>query len=83
MKTKHKKMSRAGGITVPKEMRTQTGLFPGTAVDITVTDNGILIGRHVPTCRFCGSIERVVSYRGSEVCSACIGELRKKVDENA
>ena len=45
MKTKHKKMSRAGGITVPKEMRTQTGLFPGTAVDITVTDNGILIGR--------------------------------------
>ena len=83
MKTKHRKMPRSGGITIPKEMRTETGLFPGTAIDITVTDNGILIGRHVPICRICGSIERVVNYRGREICAVCAENILRKVKGNA
>ena len=83
MKTKHKKMPRSGGITIPKDMRFETGLFPGTAVDLTVTENGILIGRHVPTCRFCGSIEKVIEYRGTEICPACADKIMERVKKNA
>lgn len=83
MKTKHKKMPRSGGVTIPKEMRAEAGLFPGTAVDLTVTENGILIGRHIPVCRFCGSIEKVVEYRGSEICPACAESIMERVKKNA
>ena len=78
MKTKHRKMPRSGGITIPKDMRFETGLFPGTAVDLTVTDNGILIGRHVPTCRICSGIEQVVKYRGMEICANCAENIIKE-----
>ena len=83
MNIRHRKMPRSGGLTIPKEMRAEAGLFPGTAVDIAVTENGILIGRHVPVCRFCGSIEKVVEYRGSEICSVCADKIMERVNKNA
>lgn len=77
--TKHKKLTRAGGVTIPKDMRAATGIMPGIAVDLNETEDGILISKHVPTCCFCGSPENVFVFSGTEICFDCIEVMNKEV----
>ncbi|MBR1724936.1 MAG: AbrB/MazE/SpoVT family DNA-binding domain-containing protein [Ruminococcus sp.] len=81
--TKHKKLTRAGGVTIPKDMRAATGILPGIAVDLNETEDGILISKHVPTCCFCGSPERVIVFSGTEICSKCVGVMNEEVQKLA
>lgn len=83
MNTKHKKLSKASGITIPKDMRLSAGFFPGIAVDLTETEEGILIRKHIPVCRFCGSPEKVVRFHDEEICAECAAALSEEVRRNA
>lgn len=77
---KYKKLSKARGITIPKDIAAETGIFGGSAVDLTATDKGILITKHIPTCIYCGSAESVGELRGKEICAKCAREIRKELD---
>ena len=79
--TKHKKLSKSRSVTIPKDLAANIGLFSGSAIDLTETDNGILISKHVPTCICCGSVESVDTVKGKEVCAKCAGEIRKEISE--
>ena len=83
MNIKHKKLSKASGVTIPKDMRLSAGFVPGTAVDLTETEDGILIRKHVPVCRFCGSRDKVVRFHGEEICAVCAADLNEEVRRNA
>lgn len=83
MNIKHKKISKASGVTIPKDLRLSAGFVPGTAVDLTETEDGILIRKHVPVCRFCGSLDKVVSFHGEEICADCAAALNEEVRRNA
>lgn len=74
-----KKINKNGSITLPKQLRTEAGLFKGNAVDIVMSDDGITITKHVPTCSFCGSTERVRSVMGIEICRDCAAKIHKAV----
>ena len=78
---KYKKLTKARGITVPKDLAANVGLIAGTAVDRVECDEGILLRKHVPSCVFCGSIESVDTVKGKEVCAKCAGEMRKEINE--
>ena len=45
-----KKVTRSGGITLPRGIRQETGILPGVPVDIRTDEEGIHISKHVPTC---------------------------------
>lgn len=81
MLQKSKKINKARGLTVPKDMAAAKGIFAGNAVDLVETDEGILLRNHVPTCRFCGSTESVGTVMGEEVCAKCAAEIRKEITE--
>lgn len=82
MKNKHKKIGKNGQLTIPKDMRADAGLLPGTAIDIERTDKGLLLSPHVPVCKVCGGIECVIDYRGLfDICHSCIDELTEIVKE--
>lgn len=80
---KHKKITRSGSITIPKDLRLSAGVLPGIAVDLTETEEGILISKHVPTCCFCGSPDKVISYHETEICSNCISVMSEEARKNA
>lgn len=77
---KYKKLSKARGVTVPKDLAANIGLFAGSAVDLVETAEGILLRKHVPTCVFCGSVESVDTVKGKEICAKCAREMRKEID---
>lgn len=77
-----KKLTSKSGITIPKQLREESGFFPGMAVDLKTTPDGILVRPHVPVCRFCGSPEDVKAVSGMEVCTACRSTLRKELERH-
>ena len=76
---KHKKLSSKSGITIPKDLRLSTGLTAGMAVDLTETENGILITKHRPTCCYCGSEDNVRKIKGRDTCHKCALEMVEEV----
>lgn len=77
---KYKKLSKARGITVPKDLAANLGIFAGSAVDLVEREDGILLRKHVPTCVFCGSIESVDTVKGREICAKCACEMREEIN---
>lgn len=76
-----KKLTSKSGITIPKQLRIDTGFQPGMAVDLETDADGIRIKPHVPICRFCGSVEGVKRVYGIDICRKCAGALQKELGE--
>lgn len=81
MNTKSKKLTSKAGLTIPKDMRFDAGFTPGMAIDLIPTTDGILVKPHVPTCRFCGSIESIGTVKDMDVCAKCAKELVQEVND--
>lgn len=47
-----KRMTSKSGITIPKHLRHEIGFVPGMAVDLETVAGGVLVKKHLPTCRF-------------------------------
>lgn len=77
---KYKKVSKARGITVPKDIAEVYGIFAGAAVDLVERNDGILLRKHLPTCVLCGSIESVDTVKGKEICAKCAREMREEIN---
>lgn len=71
----NKKITKSGGITIPRGMRQKTGILPGVPVDVAADESGIHICKHVPACQFCGSVDEVRIACGIEVCRNCAGKI--------
>lgn len=77
---KHKKVTKARGVTIPKDIAEMYGVFAGAAVDLVARDDGILIRKHLPTCTLCGSTESVDTVKGKEICAKCAREMREEIN---
>lgn len=66
-----KKVTKSGGVTIPRGIRQETGILPGVPVDIKTDGDGIHIQKHVPACFHCGTVEDVQMVCGIEVCREC------------
>lgn len=76
---KSKKITKSGAISIPKTMRLETGMHPGVGVDVEQNGDTITIKPHVPTCRFCGGVERVKSVMDIEICTDCAAKIHEAV----
>ncbi len=74
-----KKINKNGSITLPKQVRSEVGIFAGNSVDIEMSDDSIRIRKHINTCRFCGSTENVKSVMGIDICTDCAAKIHKAV----
>lgn len=70
-----KKITKSGGITIPRGIRQETGLLPDVPVDIVTDEEGIRIFKHVPACFHCGSVDDVKSVCGVEICRECAKKM--------
>lgn len=72
---KFKKISKAGGITLPVELRRDFGFSAGQAVDINVDGDALIIKKYVPRCILCGTNHEVVNFADRHICKACIRKM--------
>ena len=70
-----KKVTKGGGITLPRGIGQETGILPGVPVDIRTDEEGIHISKHVATCHFCGTPDDVQTVCGVEICRNCAGQI--------
>ena len=70
-----KKITKSGAVTLPRMVRQETGILPGVPVDIRTDEEGVHIVKHVPACRFCGTVDEVKTVLGMEVCPGCARKI--------
>lgn len=82
---KSKKIQKNGSISIPKDMRFETGFHSGTAVDIRNDGEKIIITPHSSYCRFCASAEDIIFVEGCKlhICKACAEKIIRAVKANA
>lgn len=74
---KAKKITRSGGLNIPRALRLETGLLPGVPVDIAAEGDRLCIQKHTLSCRFCGSVDEVKTVLGLEICRKCAEKLQE------
>lgn len=71
----YKKVSKAGGITIPQQFRHALNIPKGAAVEVEADDEKIVIRKHIPTCMICGTAENVAVIGEVEICKHCTEKL--------
>lgn len=79
MKTS-RRITSAGSITLPKDLRLRLGWKAGMSVDIEEAGGGsILISPHVGRCILCGSRERTHTFGKVLICESCAIEIKEEI----
>ena len=78
---RQKKITKAGGFTIPRELRVDSGMIAGVPVDIELvsTKDGeeLRIRKHTKSCHFCGKADEVAEVCGIEICRECAGKIQE------
>ena len=71
-----RKVDELGRIVLPIELRRTLDIAEKDSLEIYVDDNRIILKKYEPTCVFCNNSKDVVLFKGKNICSACLNELK-------
>ncbi len=72
-----RKVDELGRIVLPIELRRTMSIAEKDAIEIYVDGSSIILRKYEPTCVFCGDAKNVMNYRGKNICTDCLKELKK------
>ncbi len=71
-----RKFDDNGRFVIPMEIRRHFDLTSTEdAVEVFTDNDCIILKKYAPTCIFCGSSNRLVSYKDKRVCEKCYDKL--------
>ncbi len=70
-----RKVDELGRIVLPIELRRTLDIAERDAMEIFVSEDTIMLRKYQPACVFCDSSKNIISYKGKNVCAACIANL--------
>lgn len=70
-----------GRIVLPKELRATLDLSDRDPLEIYTEGSMIILKKYEPACIFCNSTKEVISYRGRNICRACVERLKKDLED--
>ena len=76
-----RKVDELGRIVLPIELRRTMNIDVKDALEIYVDGDQIVLKKYEPSCIFCGNAKDVVTYKGRNICPACIEEISKKLGD--
>lgn len=71
-----RRVDELGRIVLPIELRRTLEIEERDALEVFVDGASIVLRKYQPACIFCGSAKNVLSYKGKNICPACIRQLR-------
>jgi AbrB family transcriptional regulator, transcriptional pleiotropic regulator of transition state genes len=71
-----RKVDELGRVVIPIELRRNLGIAEKDGLEIFVDDEKIILKRYAPACIFCDSADNITSYKGRNICSGCLTNLR-------
>ena len=72
-----RKVDELGRVVIPIELRRNLDINVKDALEIFVDGEQIVLKKYAPACIFCGQAKDVISYKGKNICPACLEELKK------
>ena len=72
-----RQMDSLGRIVLPIELRRTLDIAQKDSLEIYVEGDRIILKKYAPTCIFCENTQDVLSFKGKNVCPACLAELKK------
>lgn len=72
-----RQIDKLGRVVLPVELRRKLDIDQDSSLEIFVDGDSIVLKKYQPECVFCGEARDVVSYKGRNICRACLGELEK------
>ena len=72
-----RELDELGRIVPPVAFRKKLHIEPGDALEFWMKDDTIVMKKVEAVCAFCGSKTAVISFKDSNVCKACIEQLKK------
>lgn len=77
-------MDTLGRVVIPKAMRKRFDMEPGvTSVDLSMSEDGILLAPHKETCIFCGGNKDLKVFHNKPVCAKCHADIRLLGEKDA
>lgn len=72
-----RKVDELGRVVIPIELRRTLTIEEKDSLEIYVDGEHIILKKYEPACIFCGDARDVKSYKGKNICPACMDELKK------
>ncbi len=73
-----RKVDELGRIVLPIELRRTLDIAEKDSLEIYVDEDSIVLRKYEPACIFCGNAKNITDYKGKNICSSCVRELKKK-----
>ena len=74
-----RRIDELGRIVLPAELRRTLDIGERETMEIFVDGSNIVLKKYRPSCIFCDSLRDISLFKGKNVCSRCLRQLR---DEN-
>ena len=71
-----RKIDELGRIVLPSEIRRTFGINEKDAMEIYTKDDMIFLKKFETTCTFCGSPDKLKTYKDKSVCAKCIKDMQ-------
>ncbi|NLZ46913.1 MAG: AbrB/MazE/SpoVT family DNA-binding domain-containing protein [Clostridiales bacterium] len=73
-----RKIDELGRIVLPIELRRNFDIKIKDSIEIYTDDDMIVLKKFQRSCAFCRDGEDLVEYKGKNICTSCLNELKKK-----
>ena len=70
-----RRIDSVGRFVLPIELRRTLEIADNDSLEIFIEDNTIILKKYHPACIFCGNARDVSTYKGKNICPACLQEL--------
>ncbi len=70
-----REVDKLGRIVLPIELRRVLDIAEKDELEIYMENDRIILQKFEPSCVFCASSEGLTSYKGKNVCQACIRNM--------
>ena len=71
-----RKVDELGRVVLPIELRRTLDIAEKDPLEIYVDGNTIILRKYEPSCIFCGNSKDVLTFKGRNICPACMEELK-------
>ena len=73
-----RRVDELGRIVLPIELRRTLNIAEKDSLEIYVDGSSIMLKKYQPACIFCDSAKDISTFKGKNICSACLKELLHK-----
>lgn len=73
-----RRIDELGRVVLPIELRRTMNLDVRDPVEIFLEGESIVLRKYEAACLFCGGGHQLTTFRGKQICSECLRQLKEK-----